>query len=42
VHDFGRVSCRLKLAVIVSATKELENPQETAEKIGLAALIIQV
>lgn len=26
----------------VSATRELENPQETAERVGLAALIIQV
>ena len=43
VPDSVQFHARLKeLPLSILATRELENPQETAERVGLAALIIQV
>lgn len=30
------------ISTLPSATKEMENPEETAEKVGITALMVQV
>lgn len=38
----NEMSCNWNNEPLCTATKEMDNPQDTAEKVGISALIVQV